>query len=763
MKTLALVLLSILLFCFGSQKLNGQQDDCSKVDDLIQKAEALKKARKYDEAITKLTIARDHCAQRSKEIGLKLLEVSKAIQEETIIAEQAEQRAKEAAKREKQSAKDALIAKNIAEIAKNIADSNANIARLNLEQLQQAQKQLDLAATKAYNLQASFPSENTLNYINQQAQLNFQYDSMLIRRNYRDALPYFALSNFLNPQDSTQRMILICQFGDKANDFFAQGKLDSAEHYFHNILPILALNRQDSGYEQLRLQHIDEVRTLAKKYLSQLQSNADSIVLEGNWWTFPERFYQFSVIKKLTLKNNTAIRENWPFVAERLPNLESIKLVNCPNLRRLDQWSHFPKLTSLVIQHNPELETIDNIEEAIALSILIIENNSRLKWIQDLSSLQRLLHLSIVGNERLYALNQLPNAANLQFLAVSNISEQEQLNLGLYQKLEDLRIYELPLLRSIDGIERLQELHKINIAHNPNLSAIGDLNLLQKLRELSIVNIPGITSLANLHSLPALKKITIDSNNFLKKLPKWRSFPLLEELNFRENIRALWFGSLWPLKSLQGGEVLGNKSLWYFILGVAPTWRFGGQNSIESLPYTNFSFPALTVSGIAKWLKFSVQAEYSIANRGIYFPSAQYNFNTCEECVTYFDGFKNTDPIKYAKRDICEMNKNRLRIILKYDIIPYYPIGPIYYLGLGITSFPRTNFPFSLAAGAKYPLGSNYISIDWRFDVSETYRTHNITSFNDLSIGYYFRLGYNKVKVRENESIIVGKINQRIF
>lgn len=710
---------------------------CPDINILLKKADSLLIAEEYRASIGKLTIARDRCPGWAREIDTLILIVFQSIEKKRDEAEKAEQEAIKARER-------ARVEQKKAEAAKNLAEEL-------LKSLQIAKDSLQNSANRTDQLQKALSDKNALQYIWQQANSSFRYDPWLIRRNYQNALTYFALTNFLERNDKVEQMIHSCQSGLHADAAFRAGELDTAEVYYQKVINILTGINQDAEYEKLRLHHIEVVRLLEKQYRDTMSAVPNELVLSGNWWTIPRSFYTIQSVTRLTLHQNPAIREDWPFLLQAFAQLESVRILNCPNLTRLQYWSSISDLANLEIIDNDDLEILDSLDQLRQLSGLHIIGNSRLKSISGLSGLHNLKIVDVRQNKRLSAVGDLSPLQSIQQLTLTDIEDQKTLNLTGFHELKNLNIDRLPRLWHIRGLENLPELKSLTISHTAVSPGIGKLSGLDALTELSLTGNDSLTSLAELDKLPALQKIRIDSNYYLTRLPVWRKFPGLQEITLRDNVHIHRFHSLYPLKKLKKAEVKGNKHLFLTTVGIAPGWIFGGYHASNDEDETFFSSPALTLSASAKMLQLALHAEYTIFNRD-YFPTVNYPYADRCDCEDFFKSIRAIDRLKYKERGICNVEKHRFRLMLKYDVYPYFPIGPVYYIGLGVTMMNWHKYAPVIAGGAQFPLKYNYLSLDWRLDFAEIYKPFDRIIVQSFSLGYNVRLGYKKTSFRESNA-----------
>jgi len=713
------------------------QNPCPELQVLLKKADSLLAGEQYQASIGKLTIARDRCPERSREVDSLILVVFTAIENKRKEAEWAKQ--------------EAVKAHEKARIKQQEAEEARAFAEKLLTSLRAANENLQQSAARTDKLQRDLADGNPQQYIWQRASEAFRFDPRLIRRNYQDALTYFALTNFLNSSPLVEQFVRSCQLGNLADAAFRAGELDMAETYYHEVLNILEATDQDTEYEQLRLRHIEEVRRMEAVYRDSLPAAPTELFLSGNWWTIPKSFYALQSVTRLTLHQNPAVREEWPFLSQGFAHLQSVRLLDCPNLTLLQDWSALPELKILEIHDNADLEMLDHLDQLQQLSALHITGNERLKSVSGLQNLHNLKTLEVSKNKNLDAVGDLSMVKGLERLSVTDVESQKKLDLSGFRDMEVLHIDRWPGLWRISGLENMPRLKSLTISHTAVSPDIGRLSGMPALEELALTGNDSLISLANLDNLPSLQKITIDSNYYLAHLPRWRRFPQLREISMLDNVHVRRFGSLYPLKKLKKADIKGNKHFLMTSVGLAPGWIWGGYHAGKDAEETYFNSPALTFSASVKMLQLAVQAEYTVFNRN-YFPSAPYPLADRCACEDFFESIRAIDRFKYKERVICNVDKNRFRLLLKYDVYPFFPIGPIYYIGLGVTMMDWNKYAPVIAGGAQFPLRYNYISLDWRLDFAELYRPFDRILVQSFSVGYNVRLGYKRSWFRESHA-----------
>ena len=512
MKTIFSTALLIFLQIFFAKNLLSQ---CYDYACMMKNAKKYLENGQFELAFNTATAAKHYSDADEKEADDFLKEVFRQMNE---LKTQAE-KAKTEALFEKKQAEEAESRAKKLQLRAEISEATSKSQR---DSIKFAYEQVAELIHKGKVLESTFSNSNTYEYLYKTGLEYFAWDQIAQKRDYQNALTYFALARFFCPEEPQLRFFVeASQSGMVAERYFFGGKLDSAANFYKKTWAWLDSTRTGPDFEKERLKQIHEVDSLFTEFKKvHNPSTTDSAVLRGNWWTIPEGFGEFKNLENVEISENPANFSQFPAIFGKLTRLEKLRFSNCPNIRSLQDWSNFSTIKELSFSNNPSLYAID-LSKINRLNWLCIDNCTALTLIEGCEFLSK-FHIKKSPQARVASL--LMHNRGLKSLELSDISS-EPLNLGGFGGLETLNLSELGVAK-LDGLEKNNLLNDLAIAE---LHVVDSLRLPGNLKAIRISHCEKLTTL-DLPPSDSLRKIMIFEDNRLRKLPNWEKFSNLENV-----------------------------------------------------------------------------------------------------------------------------------------------------------------------------------------------------------------------------------------
>jgi len=566
--------------------------DCPQFERMVQDSRKLLSNEKYIEAINKLSAAREYCPQNSKKIDEEIQSVVKAI--ETKKKQADTERAKaETAQRQAEKSKAQAEAARV-EQTRLYEEAKTQGQRARLEKSKA--DSLVIKGEDLANTLSSDASGNIFDYLYQQGNLFFAYDSATQRREYRQAHVYYALARFMQSHSDPLLNVLIncANLGKDAEQYYAQGVLDSAEARYRIVQNQLVGIKANAFYESRQLVRIQEVR---QKWAQLKQTfsptKMHTLVLSGAWWTIPAEARQMTEIRTVIIKQNPILSDGLSAFLAGLPALTELHVDSCAQLSNLTIGGNLKSLERLQVSGNDKL------------------------YIINCADMPRLQHLLISGNKVLDALAG----------AVT------------YPKLQTFSLINNANLDTISGFGQLPALAQLTVSGNDNLGTLINFNNLPTLTQLDVRQNASLKQLPEWKNTPSLERVEIGNNRQLRTLGEAKYLRRMDHVKvYRNHLRQFNIG-------IQGGIMPGSDyTIANFPFGYSGNLLF--ETNFEDSPtdvrlavgYIRFK----NISEVASWIG---QRYFITNNQPIYFDDYEY-----------WDGNEKADN-QYLKLSLCSRFK----------------------------------------------------------------------------------------------------------
>jgi hypothetical protein len=258
---------------------------------------------------------------------------------------------------------------------------------------------------------------------------------------------------------------------------------------------------------------------------------------------------------------------------EECKNIQSLGLLNCPNLDDIWAIKDYTKLTNLEILNCP---LIDDIPSFITLTNLTILGENKVDDYSFLAECRKLTHLAVrLKTTRAYIFYS--SIANLEFLEVLSIAggrDVEFPNLPNLSKLKHLTLYNFGFLRYLTYLKNFPSLQSLYLKGAISITDFASIGQLPNLEELRIEDCAALESLHGLQPCINLRTLIISNcqtlsnthpllqiRNRLTKVRISGTLLFLEGFNnqFMRNLSSQFPG--WRVKRSTPDEVLGKNTL----------------------------------------------------------------------------------------------------------------------------------------------------------------------------------------------------------
>lgn len=561
--------------------LSAQTDKCYDFDCMMEKAKAYFENGKYQDAINSATAAKRYPGAKEYEADALIKEVFNEIDQLRTQAERATHEAENANKIAQKSREEAENQKENAERLKDEANAH-------LESERKARERVEELIQKGKVLETTFSDTSTYEYLYRTGLKYFQWDQIEQRRDYRNALTYFALAGFLKPSDTLNCLVEAAKSGIEAEADFINGHLVDATARYETIKSNLDKTSQNAGFEDWRMQQIRTVDSLYKEFTLKYDSltyNGDTLF--GDWWTLPADFQHYKSISALYFKNNPATFREFPAVLGALPQLDTVAFINCTAIRVLSDWDCFPELKILTLHDNLNIVSLEGLGALNRLIVLDIENCPALARVEgDV----RLEHLTVKMSPQVRLSEVLQSNYVLKSLELADIPGQT-LNTGNLTALESLSLSRM-MLQSLEGIDKNSRLHLLKMDRMVHLKAIAPP---AHLAAAYITNCQQLESLSNWPPSDSLEILVLLGNDSLKALPRWQQLPNLQHLLVQNNENIRFIKGTQALKKAEKIFLLNNRDVATNSIHAGFGYEWGPELSSVKLEYEH--------RRTLKWLK----------------------------------------------------------------------------------------------------------------------------------------------------------------
>lgn len=514
---------------------------------MIEKAKQYIREKNFEAALNSATAAKRYSNVNESEADALIKEMFIEINQLRMQAEEAKAAAQKATLEAENSAKVAEVEK----IKARKAEADANRQR---DSVVAARALVEELIKKGETLENTFSDSSAYDYLYQTGLKYFEWDKVTQSRDYQNALTYFALARFLKPSDTLGHLVFASKTGIQAEADFIQGNLDSARYRYLLIQAKVDSTSRQSDFEQWRLQQIKEVKNLYE--LFRQKHRVHTIIpdtLKGNWWTIPSDFKQYQHITTLVFKDNPVTFRQFPSVLDSLPELRSLTIINCPEVRRLANWQGLLRLGSLSLKNNANLYSLEKLEKLEQLSYLNIDNCPALTHV---SGCEKLEHFAIRRSPQARVSALLQTNEKLKDLELADLPEDSLNSENLYN-LESLSLARMNI-RNLQGLGQNGCLRALKI---------DELNQLQSFTPpscLSAAYISDCDRLIGLNEWPksdSLNKLMLYKNGNLQNLPDWQHFSNLKYLLILNNSDITTIKGIKSLKNTEQLYILNNPNL----------------------------------------------------------------------------------------------------------------------------------------------------------------------------------------------------------
>ncbi len=526
--------------------LSAQTTKCDNYACMIQKAKEYFTNGQYEDAVNSATAAKRYSNAKEAEADALIKEIFRKMNQLQIQTDSAKTSAQKAT----------LAAENSARVAKTEekraikAEKEANQQR---DSVLAARTQVEKLIQKGNTLESTFSDTKTSHYLYQVGLKYFRWDKIAQSRDYKNALTYFALARFLEPSPMLDRLVFAAQTGIGAEADFLNGQLDSAYSKYTLIMLKLDSTSQYADFEKLRKEQIVEVKDSFQVFSQKHNTQTTTATLEGNWWTLPSDFKQYQAISTLVFKNLPVTFQQFPTVLDTLPQLRSVFIIQCPEIRNLGNWERLSRLQTLTLQDNANLYSLDSLEKLGQLTSLNIDNCPALTYLKGCAKLD---HFAISRSPQAQVDSLLQDNPGLKRLELADLpgDSLNSENLGVLESLSLSRMN----VRNLQGLGKNTSLQTVKIDQMAQLKTFSPPN------HLVTAYIGHCDSLNRLDGWPhsdQLDKLVLFENSQLRELPNWDSFPQLRRLLIKNNNDIKKIKYTKSLKNADGLYVLNNPNL----------------------------------------------------------------------------------------------------------------------------------------------------------------------------------------------------------
>ncbi|XP_031380269.1 TMV resistance protein N-like isoform X2 [Punica granatum] len=344
---------------------------------------------------------------------------------------------------------------------------------------------------------------------------------------------------------------------------------------------------------------------LKEECLAKLSKLEILVLISVNISTVPKEIGAFS---SLEIINISACKE-----LKCLPTLPasllSLKVIQCPSLKRFPNVSNLKKLMELLVHSCSVLREIAGLANLISLysmeirdcpiamldglekleSLIILSVTScNVVRLPELSRLKNLWHIDASDNRQLVKIQGLNNLCKVKTLDLSNC-----ISLGRLPKLSDLESLEMlninncKAIESLHDLPRSQKLRKLELKACKKLCQLDGLEELKSLEELRIIGCDAIESLPDLSRLQRLKTLKIKACEKLSQLSGLGELESLLVLDIRRCISIERLPHLSKTRRLTSVKIKACEKLYAFEgLGLESLDKLVIEDckAIESLP-----------------------------------------------------------------------------------------------------------------------------------------------------------------------------------
>ena len=514
---------------------------------MMQKARMYIQEKNFEAALNSITAAKRYSDANEVEADALIKVIFKEINQLRLQAEAGTEIAQKAT----------LAAENAAKIAADERNKSRRAeadARLQRDSVIAARALVEELIRKGEALQNTFSDVDSYDLLYQTGLQYFQWNKTEQSRDYKNALTYFVVARLLKASDTLDHLVFAAKTGIEAEVDFYNGDLESARKKYSLVQSNVNSASHNSDFEAWRLQQIQEVDSLYLQFRQKHDTNTTTPdTLFGNWWTIPSDFQQFQAITNLVFKNNTATFRQFPRVLNKLPGLALLAIINCPEIRKLENWSDLRHLQALVLKDNANLYSLGNLEKTEELIFLNIDNCPALTLIEGCKQLES---LAIKKSPQVRIATLLLENTSLKKLELADLPDGS-FNSENLQALESL------------SLARMEASHLLGLDKNSFLRTlkIDQLDQLQRFTppsQLTTAYISHCNSLIGLDNWPqsdSLDKFVLYKNYNLKALPDWKRFPNLKHLLIQNNETLTEHKNFNSLKKTERLFILNNPSL----------------------------------------------------------------------------------------------------------------------------------------------------------------------------------------------------------
>jgi hypothetical protein len=531
------IAINIILWCCFSHFLHGQNADAMTCQEKLAAAKLSRKQESYEKAIRQLQAAEAVCGkENSLLVEEEVIGIFNKIEEIRIQAQVNEQ----IAKNEKESAVAATIK----------ADSLTLVAKFALDTVK-------ALVQKAKVLENTFSDSSAYDYLVTKGKEYFAYNITDQRRDYKNALTYFALAHFLKPEKDTANTVVKAMIaGIAAEDAFYEGKLEVALLKNDTVAYWLGQNYDlDCKFEEKRREQIFAVAQLFKKFKEEYPTKTQwHIELEGDWLTLPQEMLKYkNNTLKISFRDNSFNFHRFPMVLDSFKNLKSMTFENCANIQNLKDWKQTEKLDYLELRGNPNLYSVTDLYKLPALSKILVRNCTALTLID---SIEQLINFKTEKSPQLRIENILSKNKNLQTLDLADLPDG---NLD-FSNLTELSSLSLTRMKAnnLNGLDKNKKLSKLAI------NGLDELESFTPPSQLDFAQIEECKSLNDLSHWPAsdvLKVMLLRNNDKLTNLPKWENFTALNTLLIENDDQLLNIRKSKSLRNTKEIYLINNPNL----------------------------------------------------------------------------------------------------------------------------------------------------------------------------------------------------------
>ena len=210
-----------------------------------------------------------------------------------------------------------------------------------------------------------------------------------------------------------------------------------------------------------------------------------------------------------------------------------IEIRNCESLNRLSGWEN-DKLRYLRIIECPELDRLENFGKFKALEWLSLKQLPKLSSLESLSGLNKLTRLEMANVAPELSLSSLPTLKKLYTLDLSGSTSLRNLDgMKKLPKLKRVNLFGCSNLEQIVGIQANDLLRGVNLNETRALKSLEGLSGMSQMNSLSIRK-SGLQSLEGLGGLESLEELTLEGCDQLVSCGKEFTLPYLKKLRLED-------------------------------------------------------------------------------------------------------------------------------------------------------------------------------------------------------------------------------------